>query len=161
MFRKLALAAVLATTAGAESALAEVVERRQVNQWVLEANYGNGALQNCSIKASYGAGAEVLFMVTRDVKWGMGVRNASWNLNTGNKGQVRYWVDQHARRTATATAINRNLLAVPLADSKQLFDEIRWGNVLYFTVDRDTFNMTLKGTAVALDQLLNCVQRHR
>ena len=53
MFRKLAMAAAFATTAGAAPAFAEVVERRQINQWTLEANYGNGALQNCSIKASY------------------------------------------------------------------------------------------------------------
>ena len=141
--------------------MAEVVERRQVNQWVLEANYGDGSLQNCTIKAPYGGGSEVLFMLTRDVKWGLGVRNPSWNLNAGNTGEVRYWVDQLQRRTATGRAINRNLLLVPLADSRQLFEELRWGNVLYFTIDRDTFNMTLKGTAVALDQLLSCVQRHR
>jgi hypothetical protein len=145
----------------AAPASADVVERQQVGPWHLEAYYEGGEFQNCRILASYGGGAQVIFLLTRDVAWVMGIQNPSWNLVPGNKGRVDYWVDGLGRRSAVATARNQTLLAVPLADSRQLFEEIRWGNVLYFTVDGAPYNMTLRGTAVALDALMNCVRRHR
>ena len=156
-----ALAAALWFGLAVGPAAADVVERQQVGPWLMEANYEGGNFQNCRIRAPYGGGAEVIFLLTRDVSWGMGIRNPTWNLIAGNKGRVDYWVDGLGRRSAVATALNPQLLLVPLADSRQLFEELRWGNVLYFTVDGNPYNMTLRGTAVALDAMMNCVRRHR
>jgi len=145
----------------AAPALADVAERAQVGMWLMEANYQRGDFQNCTISAPYGANAEVLFLLTREISWGMGIKNTNWNLNTGNTGTVRFRVDQQVTRSATAKALSRSLLLVPLPDSRALFEEIRWGNYLYLDIGDETFNLTLKGTAVALDALMNCVRRHR
>ena len=145
----------------AVSARADVTERRQIGFWLMEANYTRGAFQNCSIKSPYGSNAEVLFLLTRDMTWGMGVSNSRWNLNAGNSGTVRFRVDQLAVRSATAKALSSSLLLVPLPDSRQLFEEIRWGNTLFLGIGDETFNLTLRGTAVALDAMMDCVRRHR
>jgi len=160
--RRLAgLALMLALLGSAMPAAADVVERNQVGPWTVEANYTGGVFQNCTIKSPYGSNAEVLFMLTRDVAWRMGVRNSNWNLNTGNTGTVRLRVDQLGTRSVTAKALNSSLLLVPLPDSRQLFEEIRWGNVLHFAIGDEVFNLTLRGTAAALDAMMNCVKRHR
>jgi|SRR4029079_3611281 len=142
-------------------AAADVVERNQVGMWLLEANYKGGDFQNCTIKAPYGSNAEVIFLLTRDIAWGMGITNTRWNLNTGNSGTVRFRVDQLVTRSATAKVLSPTLLLVPLPDSRELFEEIRWGNMLYLGIGDEMLNLTLHGTAVALDALMGCVRRHR
>lgn len=164
MIRRMTLAAVMSALALfglAGPAAADVAERQQVGMWLMEANYNGGNFQNCTIKAGYGPNAEVIFLLTREITWGIGIRNSTWNLNTGNSGTVRFRVDQLVTRSAVAKALSPSLLLVPLPNSRQLFEEIRWGNYLYLGIGDETFNLTLRGTAVALDALMDCVRRNR
>lgn len=151
--------AVFASVWATGPAAAQDVYR--VGPWTVRANYSGGEFQNCTITSDYGRGVTGMFMLTRQMAWGLGVDNPAWNLNVNAKGMVSYWVDNRGVRQGQASAISRSLLLVPLADSRQLFEEIRWGAILYFRVDSDTYNLTLNGTAVALDELLRCVQRRR
>ncbi len=141
---------------------AEVIQRYTTGSWDITANATNGAFQNCIATGQYGGGASVLFMLTRTFNWGVGITNPSWNWKTGTEGDVTYWVDSFSRRNGRARALSGTGLMILLADSQQLFQEIRGGNTMYFEpAGAKGFSITLVGTSVALNELLVCVRRHR
>jgi hypothetical protein len=154
----LALTALLATGA----ANADVIQRYTTGSWDIEANTTSGSFQNCTATGQYGGGASVMFMLTRTFTWGVAVTNPRWDWKTGTEGDITYWVDSYQRRQGRVRALAPTELMVLLADSQQLFQEIRAGDTMYFEprgVDR--FSITLVGTSVALNELLACVRRHR
>jgi hypothetical protein len=141
---------------------AEVVQRYSSGSWTITANATGGAFQNCTATGQYGGGATVLFMLTRSLNWGIGITNPSWNWRTGSEGDVTYWVDSYSRRRNKARALSPTELMILLADSRQLFQEIRAGNTMYFEPHgANSFSITLGGTSVALNELLACVRRYR
>lgn len=152
------LLALLAAGAGN----AEVIQRYAAGNWTIAANATNGGFQNCIATGQYGGGASVLFMLTRTFNWGIGITNPAWNWRTGTEGDVTYWVDSYTRRSSRARALAPTELMILLADSQQLFQEIRAGNTMYFEpTGAKGFSITLVGTSVALNELLTCVRRHR
>jgi len=154
----LALTALLTTGA----ANADVIQRYSAGNWSITANATNGSFQNCIATGQYGGGASVLFMLTRTFNWGIGITNPAWNWRIGTEGDVSYWVDSYARRRSRARALSATGLMILLADSQQLFQEIRAGNTMYFEpVGAKGFSITLVGTSVALNELLTCVRNHR
>ena len=159
------LATIFAMTgllAAGAAANAEVIQRYSTGSWNITANATNGAFQNCVASGQYGGGAAVLFMLTRTFNWGIGITNPAWSWRTGSEGDVTYWVDSYARRRSRARALGPNELMILLADSQQLFHEIRGGNTMYFEpTGAKGFSITLVGTSVALNELLVCVRRHR
>jgi hypothetical protein len=141
---------------------ADVLQRYSTGPWMLEANAEQGAFQNCTATGSYGGGASVVFMLTRDVVWGIAITNPRWNWKAGSEGAITYWVDSFTRRTGRARALSPTRLLVLLADSQQLFYEIRQGNTMYFEPQGASgFSITLVGTSVALNELMSCVRRYR
>lgn len=162
MRRILATALATVTLLAAGAANAEVIQRYSTGSWTVEANATNGSFQNCSATGQYGGGASVLFMLTRTFNWGIGIVNPSWNWRTGSEGDISYWVDSYQRRSGRARALSPNNLLILLADSQQLFQEIRGGNTMYFEPSgAKGFTITLVGTSVALNELLACVKRYR
>ena len=162
MCRILATLFALATSLAIGAADAEVIQRYSTGSWTIEANARNGALQNCTATGQYGGGASVLFMLTNTFNWGVGVINPSWNWQTGTEGDITYWVDSYQRRNGRARALGPNELMILLADSQQLFQEIRGGDTMYFEpAGAKGFTITLVGTSVALNELLTCVHRYR
>lgn len=162
MRKWLAIMAGLAAALVVGSAQAEVIERRNVGSWLIEANAERGRFENCSATGEYGAGAAVVFLVTRDFAWGLAIRNPAWNWRTNSEGDVTYWVDSYARRQGRANALSPTELLIPLSDSQQLFNEIRLGNNMYFEPSGvEGFSITLVGTSVALNELLACVNAYR
>lgn len=146
----------------AGAANAEVIQRYSAGNWTITANTTNGSFQNCIARGQYGGGASVLFMLTRTFNWGIGITNPAWTWRTGTEGDVSYWVDSYARRRSRARALSGTELLMLLADSQQLFQEIRGGNTMYFEpTGAKGFSITLVGTSVALNELLNCVRRYR
>jgi len=141
---------------------AQVLQRYSTGQWVIEANATKNVFQNCTATGSYGGGAQVVFMLTRNLVWGVGIENPKWNWTPQSQGDLTYWVDGRAPRTSKARALSRTRLLILLADSKQLFEEIRRGNRMYFRPHgHNAFNITLMGTSVALNELMSCVRRYR
>lgn len=158
----LACAAAAAFTAFAASAAAQVLQRYDTGQWVVEANASGGSFSNCTATGSYGGGAQVMFMLTNRGKWGMGITNPRWNWRPDSKGPVTYWIDGWQQRRATATATNSTRLIMMLEDSTQLYEEIRAGLKMYIRPDgNDSFSVTLNGTSVALNELMACVRKYR
>ncbi len=162
MRRILATALAVTSLLAAGAANAEVIQRYSTGSWTIEANARNGALQNCTATGQYGGGASVLFMLTNTFNWGVGIINPSWNWRTGTEGDIAYWVDSYQRRNGRARALSPSELMILLADSQQLFQEIRGGNTMYFEpAGAKSFSITLVGTSVALNELLSCVRRYR
>jgi hypothetical protein len=162
MRRILATALAATNLLAAGAADADVVERYSTGSWTLEANARNGAFQNCTATGQYGGGASVLFMLTNTFNWGVGIVNPNWNWRTGTEGDITYWVDSYQRRTGRARALAPNELMILLADSQQLFQEIRAGDTMYFEpAGAKGFSITLVGTSVALNELMSCVRRYR
>jgi hypothetical protein len=141
---------------------AEVLQRYNTGSWVIEANADRGTFQNCTATGQYGGGAAVMFMVTRDIIWGMAITNPRWTWRPGSQGPVTYRIDSFGSRTGQAKALTSTQLLIPLADSQQLFHEIRQGNNMYFNPQgAEGFSITLIGTSVALNELLACMRRYR
>ncbi|TXL72843.1 hypothetical protein FHP25_24055 [Vineibacter terrae] len=141
---------------------AEVLQRYSTGSWMVEANADKGAFQNCTATGQYGGGASVLFMLTRGLVWGVAITNPNWNWRNGSEGGVTYWIDSNGRRNGRARALAANRLLIPLADSQQLFHEIRQGNRMFFEPEGASgFSITLVGTSVALNELMACVRRYR
>lgn len=154
----LALTALLA----AGAANANVIQRYSTGSWDIEANAANGSFENRTATGQYGGGASVMFMLTRTFTWGVAVTNPRWNWEKGTEGNVTYWVDSYQRRQGRVRALAATELMVLLADSQQLFQEIRAGDTMYFEPrGADRFSITLVGTSVALNELLACVRNHR
>jgi hypothetical protein len=141
---------------------AEVLQRYSTGQWEIEANATRGSFENCTATGQYGGGASVMFMLTRTFTWGVAVTNPRWNWEKGTEGNVSYWVDSFQRRQGRVRALGSTELMVLLADSQQLFQEIRGGDTMYFQPQgADQFSITLIGTSVALNELMACVRRYR
>jgi len=121
--RVLAVAGLACATflAAAATAHAQVLRGYNAGQWTVVANARNGTFQNCTVTSNYGGNSRVLFMLTRQTSWGLGISNTGWNWNTGSRGQITYWVDNHAQRTSAAQALSRTSLVVMLDDSTALF----------------------------------------
>lgn len=162
MRRFLAPLLALATFFAAGTANAQVLQRYAAGNWTIAANATNNSFQNCTGTSQYGGGASVLFMLTRTFNWGIGITNPAWNWRTGSEGDVSYWVDNYSRRSARARALSPTELMILLADSQQLFQEIRAGNKMFFEPSgANSFSITLVGTSVMLNELLACVRRYR
>jgi hypothetical protein len=144
------------------AANAQVLQRYAAGNWTITANATNGSFQNCTATSQYGGGASVLFMLTRTFNWGLGITNPAWNWRTGTEGDVAYWIDSYARRRNKARALSPTQLMILLADSQQLFQEIRAGNKMFFEpTGANAFSITLVGTSVALNELASCVRNYR
>lgn len=147
---------------GTPPVCAQVLDRYNTGAWVVTANAQNGAFANCTATGSYGGGASVMFMLTNKMAWGVSLNKPDWTWRVGSRGRVSYWVDNGAVRTGHATATASTRLILPLADSTSLFQEIRGGDRLNFRPDgHSAFSMTLKGTSVALAELMGCVRKYR
>ncbi len=144
----------------ATGARAEVAARYQANQWMVEAHTLNGAFNNCTISANYSRGTKVMFMLTHDGRWSIGVMNPAFNLNPGASGQVSYWVDDVLPRGGRAMAVNDKTMLLPLENSTQLFEEFRLGSMMNIKVGNETFQFSLNGTSAALAALVGCARRH-
>lgn len=158
------LAPLLASTAllGTSTANADVIQRYSAGSWQIEANTTRGSFENCTATGQYGGGASVMFMLTRTFTWGVAITNPRWNWEKGTEGNVSYWVDAYQRRQGRVRALASTELMVLLADSQQLFQEIRAGDTMYFEPQgADRFSITLVGTSVALNELMVCVRNHR
>lgn len=143
-------------------AMAQVLDRYNTGAWVVQANAQNGAFSNCTASGSYGGGAGVVFMLTNKMAWGVSLNKPDWTWKIGSRGRVSYWVDGGRPRSGSASATAPTRLILPLADSNGLFQEIRSGDRLYFQPDgHSQFSMTLKGTSVALAELMGCVRKYR
>lgn len=156
-----AILAVAMLLAG-RAADAQVLQRYNTGSWVVEAHATKGDFRNCTATGAYGGGAQVMFMLTRNLVWGVGIENPSWNWAPQSQGDLTYWVDSRRPRTSRVRAVSRTRLLILLADSRSLFEEIRRGSRMYFRPHgRGAFNITLRGTSVALNELLSCVRRYR
>jgi hypothetical protein len=141
---------------------AQVLQRYSTGQWTVEANATNRVFQNCTATGAYGGGAQVVFMLTRNLVWGIGIENPKWTWTPQSQGNLSYWVDGRAPRTSKVRALSRTRLLILLADSRQLFEEIRRGQRMYFRpLGHNVFNITLRGTSVALNELMSCVRKYR
>lgn len=147
------------TVGMATGARAEVMARYQTNQWTVEANGTDGAFRNCSMSATYGR-SKVMFVLTREGSWGIGVTSPDFNLTPGATGRVAYWVDDVIPRGGNARAIDARTLLVPLENSTQLFEEFRLGSMMNIKAGNQTFQFSLNGTSAALAALTGCARRH-
>lgn len=161
--RKLTFAlACIVVLARAGAAEAQVLQRYNTGQWLVEANATRGTFQNCTATGTYGGGAKVMLMLTRNMVWGVGIDNPTWNWAPQSQGDITYRVDSRRPRSSRARALSRTRLLIVLADSRRLFEEIRRGSRMNFRPHgHAAFGITLRGTSVALNELVACIRRYR
>lgn len=119
-----------------------------------------GQFNHCGMSARYNSGIYMLFTVGRNYNWGVAFANPAWHLTPGSQYVVKMSIDGGRWWDAEASVIGTGLAYIPLADSSHLFQLFRHGYQLHVKAAAQSFFFNLRGTAVALQKLLQCTQRH-
>ncbi len=107
---------------------------------------------------AYKSGTFVVFAIDRKYNWSVGFANPDWKLEKGASYDLALSIDGGSRIVTKGKAIGTNHVEVPLADSTQLFNQFRMGNVLQVTAANQTFSFNLDNTSALLPALLECVR---
>ncbi|GMG85258.1 hypothetical protein LNKW23_44750 [Paralimibaculum aggregatum] len=118
-----------------------------------------GAFSHCAASARYRSGITLLFSVTRERSWSMGVSSPDWRLRPGATYPIRYRVDGGAVHDAAALARSPVLAQVMLPASERLFLSFRKGRMLRIAAAGRVLEFRLDGTARLLTALLGCARR--
>ena len=124
-------------------------------------NDNTGVFSHCAASVGYKSGITLIFAVTRDLTWSMGLVNDKWNLQPDAKHPVTYWVDNGEVRNGTAEVLRSNHVRVRLPGDDNLFDRFRRGRTLEIRTSQQVFKFNLTSTSRMLQSLLQCARRER
>ena len=157
--KRLAAAAALALVLGAGQAAAD--EKFRVGTWVGEAHIDrNGAFSQCTIQTEYENGIDLYFLLSRRFDFVVLLASRSWSLTEGDSYPVLYSIDGRQRIRATAKALNKYTVGIPLPGNRETLDSFRAGNAFLVEAAGGRFRFDLAGTSAALGALVDCVNGH-
>jgi hypothetical protein len=142
------------------SAQGATLWNEQVGQWAV-GSYSTDQSTNFShCAAGYvGTGGILLmFSISANYSWGMGLQNKNWRLKPGNQYSVRYWVDTNDAEYGMAIATSSDQVLIPLKDNVSLFNNFQRGNTLFLSAQNSDFSFSLKDSSRMLTYLLECVK---
>ncbi len=120
-----------------------------------------GEFSHCAVSSRYKSGVSLLFSVTKQGNWTMGVSKPSWDFNPGNSYGIRFQVDRGQILNGTAKARNNNLVQIGLPTNSKLFRHFRYGKQLKIETANKLFRFNLTGTETMLKKLVRCVAYYR
>jgi len=154
--RRLVAAAALVLVLGAGPAAAR--DKFRVGAWEGEAHPDrSGAFAQCSISTEYENGIILYFVLSRRYDFSVLLASRSWSLTEGDSYPVAYSIDGGQRFRATAKALNKYTVGIPLPSNRETFDRFRAGAAFLIEAAGGRFRFDLGGTSAALAALLNCV----
>jgi len=147
---------------GAPAAHARQLEKSHIEGWLVGAysNDRTGQFRHCAASVQYKSGTLLLFAIGKDFTWSMGFANTRWKLTPGAKYTLTYYVDSGPHHTARGRALNKNLVQVPLLNSRTLFDSFRRGYRLYVRAAGQRFGFNLTNSSKVLAATLDCTRRY-
>jgi len=156
-----AVASLFFVCFSAYPASAKVLEPFNVAGWDGGAysSDNSGLFTHCAMSASYNSGILLLFSVTKEYEWSMGLGNPSWQFTIGNKYPVTYSIDGGQWFSATAEAVTTSAVRIDLPARSDVFDRFRYGSVLHVQAAARSFTFNLTGTNQALTALVACSNR--
>ncbi len=159
----LVLAAALTIAHSSQSAHAARISPLSSGAWNGGAYSNNqtGEFSHCAVSSKYKSGVSLLFSVTRQGNWTMGVSKQSWDFNPGNSYNIRFQVDRGQILNGTAKARNNNLVQIGLPTNSKLFGHFRYGKQLKIEAANQLFRFNLTGTDRMLKKLVRCVAHYR
>jgi hypothetical protein len=140
------------TFAGLAPAMAQ-----KVGNWNISTFPSNGPANGCIMGTNYTDGTRVSVYVTKDMKWGLGFFNKSWNLTANAKEDVVVRVDGRVIATGKVQFLEANLVALPLFGD-DAFQALRYGNSMGIHTSRGRSGYRLTGTARAMAATLDCAR---
>ncbi len=120
-----------------------------------------GAFSHCAVSSRYKSGVSLLFSVTRQGNWTMGMSKSGWDFNPGNSYSIRFQVDRGQILNGAAKARTNNLVQIGLPANSKLFRHFRDGRQLKIEAANQLFRFNLTGTDRMLKKLVRCVAHYR
>jgi hypothetical protein len=136
----------------------------KVGNWEGSAlNGDNHQFTHCVMNASYKSGMSLLFAITDNWVFNVGVADARWKLDQGKSYDVVFRVDNRFEKHLSATAVSDKLALVSFVDPDAVpaFNALRHGRLLTITANETQFPFYLSDTSVALMSLIECVKTHQ
>ena len=144
------------------SAQARTIHESNVDGWIVGAysNDRTGQFSHCATSVNYKSGVTLFFFLTKEYAWTMGLSNSRWRLTPGSRFNIVYYIDSGQRTVTGASVTSAQLVVVPLADSKALFEDFRRGHKLTVEAANETIAFKLTNSATALAATMQCTQSH-
>jgi hypothetical protein len=145
------------------SADARTIRKIKIHNWSVSAHASDssGKFTHCASAAKYKSGITLLFSVSRTIRWAIGFANPEWELTRGNTYKVAYKIDDGPVHTGTGKAVSTLLVRMPLPDSRNRFNEFRYGDLLAVTTGKKVVKFKLTDTSKMLTTLLKCAKHYR
>jgi hypothetical protein len=156
------LAAALCVGVSFDLAHAATLESYQVGNWQAAAysDDQSGAFTHCTMSAFYSTGSTLLFSISGNFAWSVGVLNNAWNLPADSAYNVTYSIDGSMPSYSSGKAATSNEIDFPLPADEGLYNRLRYGSQITISVMGQQLFFTLEGTQRGLGSLLDCAQRH-
>jgi hypothetical protein len=153
--------ALLVVGLGASAPKAYAVGDFSSGNWRGYAVIENGRFSLCRMSANYSNNYSLVFGITGDGNLLFALANSTWNLNVGNRPEMRLQIDRGPALVREGRIIDRITVAMFMTDRDSIYNQVRYGSNIRVSVGTATESFTLQGTYNALQSLLACAARYR
>ncbi|WP_188079449.1 S1 family peptidase [Xanthobacter oligotrophicus] len=154
------LVACFFACAAPKTVVARTLSLPSVAGWDVWASFNDKtkAFENCSALATYRSGVGLIFMLDSNFGWLIGLIGGSIRATEGVNYDFIFKIDDGRVYNYRSIGVGNNFMAVKLADSVDLFNEMRRGRVLYTKAGNEFVQFRLDGSARMLGSLVECVK---
>jgi hypothetical protein len=121
-------------------------------------NDSTGEFSNCIASAPYKSGITFGVLVTKTLNWALAFTHRSWSLSQGQKFPIVLSFDGRKTFNVDGVAFATNMVIVQMPDDSGLIKNFRAARTMSAFAQGNLFQFDLKGTAVLLPSLVNCVK---
>lgn len=129
--------------------------------WTGGAQIQEGRFLNCSVSRRYDNGLTLIVGMNGRYDINLGLLNPQWTLAEGAETRARVQVDGAFDKTYPAVPAGPQVMVTAVGQDEALFERLRRGSRLTVTIDQDSHQFALTGTAASLGAVRACVDRAR
>jgi len=125
--------------------------------------YGNdstGQFTSCIASASYRNDIVMYVLVSGNFDWELGFSSSNWNMEIGERIQLKYRFDNGRWNAATAQVIVNNQVRLPMPADGYIVTRFRRSRTLEIAAGDQKYFFDLSGTSKLLPVLVSCVERN-
>src|ERR1700722_707070 len=117
-----------------------------------------GEFSNCIASAAYKSGITFGVLVSNKYDWVLAFSHSNWTLSKGQKFPIVLSFDGRNTFNVDGVAVATETVMVPMPDNSSLIKTFRAAHTMSAFAQGNLFQFDLKGTAVLLPSLVNCVK---
>ena len=117
-----------------------------------------GEFSNCIASASYKSGINFGVLVTKSYGWVLAFSHPNWTLSKGQKFPIVLSFDGRNTFNVDGIAMAAATVLVQMPDNSELLKSFRAAHTMSAFAQGNLFQFDLKGTAVLMVSLVNCVK---